>query len=185
MCSCRLRTTCSSSAIFPMAFLLGCGTPACFHERSIGGRRVAAYRAIGVRYRRAELASGQPDRRTFPGSSVRITCLATAVTGGAVRLSSLWSLLRGRSPRPGAGLAVARTGWCARGVVVRVTHRARDAGVIDQHVQVPPGLRDAAGGVTPRRRPVRVRCCGRWDMPGARPRPDAGPPPGRCPYRRR
>lgn len=116
MCSCRLRTTCSSSAIFPMTFLLGCGTPACFHERSMGGRWVAAYRAIWVRYRRAERASGQPDRRTFPGPSVRITCLATAITGGAVRLSSLWSLLRGRSPRSGAGLAVARTGWCrARG----------------------------------------------------------------------
>ena len=51
--------------------------------------------------------------RTF---SMRITCLATAVTGGAVRLSSLWSLRRGRSPRSGAGLAVRRTGWCrARG----------------------------------------------------------------------
>jgi hypothetical protein len=43
---------------------------------------------------------------------VRITCLATAITGGAVRLSSLWSLLGGPSPRSEAGLAVARTGWC-------------------------------------------------------------------------
>jgi hypothetical protein len=42
-------------------------------------------------------------------------------------------------------------GHAAGCVVVRVvTHRAGDAGVIDQHVQAPLGLLDAAGGVTDR-----------------------------------
>ena len=54
--------------------------------------------------------SRSPLNATFPGPSVRITCLTTAITGGAERLSSLWNLLRDRSPRSGAGLAVARTG---------------------------------------------------------------------------
>jgi hypothetical protein len=52
---------------------------------------------------------------------MRITCLATAITGGAVRLSSRWSLLRGRSPRSGPRLAVPRTGWYrARGLFGRL-----------------------------------------------------------------
>jgi len=49
------------------------------------------------------------------GPSVRITCLAT-ITNGAVRLSSLCNPLRDRSPRSGAGLAVARTGWSRPGL---------------------------------------------------------------------
>jgi hypothetical protein len=56
------------------------GRRACFHDRSIGGRWVAAYCAIWVRYRHAELASGQPDRPTFPRRSVLITCLVLRVT---------------------------------------------------------------------------------------------------------